>query len=176
MATAVAGASLGATALGGITSAVGSIFGGQSSAAMYNYQAGIAAMNAQIAKQTAAYDTAVGEVQAQQQGMKTRAQIGQTRAQQGASGLDVNSGSNVQVRASEAEIGAEDQALIRSNAAFNAYSAEVQAANDTAQGQVDTMAASNSQTAGLIGGFTSILGAAGSFGSKFTKFQGEGVI
>ena len=176
MAGAVAGASLGATALGGITGAVGSIFGGQSQSAMYSYQAGIAAMNAKIAQQNAAYETAVGETRAQESGMKTRAVIGATRAQQGASGLDVNSGTNVSVRASEAELGSFDQALIRSDAARKAYGQEVVAAQETAQSQLDTMAASNSQTAGMLGAFTSILGAGSSFGSKFMQFQGAGAI
>jgi hypothetical protein len=171
MAGAVAGASLGATALGGITGAVGSIFGGQSQSAMYQYQAGIAAMNAQIAKQNAAYETAVGETRAQESGMKTRAQIGSTRAQQGASGLDVNSGTNVSVRASEAELGNFEQSIIRSDAARRAYGQEVVAAQETAQSQVDMMAADNAKTAGLLGGFTSILGGASSFGSKYLQFQ-----
>jgi hypothetical protein len=175
MATAVAGVGLGATALGGITGAIGSVFGGQSQAAMYNYQSQIASINAQIAKQNASYDVAVGEVQAQQQGMKTRAQIGATRAQQGASGLDVNSGTNVSVRASEAEIGSEDQALIRSNASKAAYGDEVIAMQDTAQSSMDQMAASNSQTAGVLGAFTSILGAGGKFGSQFTQGQNQGL-
>jgi hypothetical protein len=176
MAGAVAGASLGATALGGITGAVGSIFGGQAQSSMYNYQAGIAAMNAQIAKQNAAYETAVGETRAQESGMKTRAQIGATRAQQGASGLDVNTGTNVSVRASEAELGSFEQGVIRSDAARKAYGQEVVAAQETAQSQLDQMAASNAKTAGLIGGFTSILGAGSSFGSKFLQFQGAGAI
>lgn len=176
MATAVAGVGLASTALGGVTGAIGSIFGGQSQSAMYQYQAQIAAMNAAIARQTAAYDTAVGEVQAQQSGMKTRAQIGQTRAQQGASGLDVNSGTNVNVRASEAELGAEDQALIRNNAARAAYGAEVTAVQDTAQSQLDTMAASTSQTAGMLGAFTSVLGSGASFSSSYLKAQQMGLV
>jgi multidrug resistance efflux pump len=175
MATAVAGAGLGATALGGVVGAVGSIFGGSAQSSAYNYQAQIAAMNAQIAKQNANYDLAVGEVQAQQQGMKTRAQIGATRAQQGASGLDVNSGTNVNVRSSEAEIGAEDQALIRNKAAYTAYGQEVTAAQDTAQAQLDQMSASNAQTAGMLGAATSILGAGGSFASQWTKANAAGV-
>lgn len=163
------------TAAGGGVSAFGSIMGGNANAAMYQYQAGIAQMNKKIADQNAAYETALGETQAQQSGMKTRAVIGATRAQQGASGLDVNTGSNVSVRASEAELGAEDQAMIRSNAAFRAYGDEVQAANFTAQSQVDTMAASYSQTAGEIGAFSSILGAGGSVSSKWMQASQLGI-
>lgn len=166
---------LGATAVGSITQAAGSIFGGLAGSAAYKYQAAIAQMNAKIAQQNAQYETAVGEVQAQQQGMKTRAEIGQTRATQGASGLDLNSGTAVSVRASEAELGAEDQAMIRSNAARRAYGQEVIAAQETAQGQLDTMAASTSQTAGEIGAFSSILGGVGSFSDKWLKAGQMGI-
>lgn len=167
--------SLGASALGGATSAFGSIMGGQSQAAMYNYQAGIAQINQQIMQQSADYATAAGEVSAQESGMKTRAQIGQTIAQQGAGGLAVGGGSNARVVSSELALGQEDQALIRSNAARQAYGYEVQGVQDTAQSQLDTMAASKSQTAGLLGAAGSILGAAGSVSSKWLQASQTGI-
>ena len=127
MAGPVAAIGLGSTVLGGITGAFGSIFGGQAQAGAYNYQAGIAEMNAQIARQNAAYETALGEQKAQESGLKTRAQISQTRATQGASGLDVNSGSGAEVRKSEFVLGDYDQSVIRNNAARRAYGFEVEA-------------------------------------------------
>jgi hypothetical protein len=169
-------AALAMSAAGAASGAAGSIFGGMAQSGMANYQSQIATINAQIAKQNAAYDVAVGETQAQQQGMKIRAQIGATRAQQGASGLDVNSGTNVSVRASEAEIGSYDQSLIRSNASKAAYGDEVISMQDTAQSQLDQMAASNYSTAGYIGAATSILGGAGSFGSKYLQMQKMGMV
>jgi hypothetical protein len=175
MAPAIAAIGLGSTVIGGITGAVGSIFGGQAQAGMYNYQAGIAQMNAQIAKQNAAYELAVGETQAQQSGMKTRAQISQTRAAQGAGGLDVGSGTNVKVRESELQLGQYDQALIRSNASRRAYGQEVIAAQETAQSNLDQFAAKTSITASYFGAASSILGAAGSFSSKWFAGQGSGL-
>jgi hypothetical protein len=158
---------IGASAAGGGVSALGSIFGGESQANMYNYQAGIQNLNAQIAKQNADYAVASGEVQAQESGMQTRAQIGQTKAQQGAGGLAVGGGSNARVVTSEAEIGQENQAIIRSNAARTAYGYEVQGTQATAQAGLDTMAASNATTAADISAFGSILGTAGSVSSKW---------
>lgn len=175
MAAPVAVAGIGMTALGGITQAFGAEQQGAAQAAMYNYQAGIAQMNAQIAKQNADYETALGEVQAQQQGMKTRAEIGETRAAQGAGGLDVNTGSNLAVRASEAELGAQDQAMIRSNAARRAYGQMVEAAQDTAQSNVDMMAASNAKQAADINAFSSILGAGSSVSSKWMQASSLGL-
>jgi hypothetical protein len=173
---AMATMSLGATAAGGITGAVGGLMKGSSESAMYGYQAGVAQLNAKIARQNAAYEVALGEQQAQTQGMKTRATISQTRANQGAGGLDVNSGSNVQVQSSEAELGSYDQALIRNNAARRAYGFEVKATEAEAQANLDTMAASTSRTAGYLDAFTSVLGSAASFGTKFSTLRGAGAI
>ena len=166
---------LAATVISGITSAAGAAYSGMSQAAAYNYQAGIAQMNAQIAKQNAAYETALGEVQAQQQGMKTRATISQTRAIQGASGLDVNTGSAASVRESEFQLGGYDQQVIRAGAARRAYGFEVEAVSDKAQANLDRMAADRSETAGMLKAFTSILGAGGSFASKWKQGQSTGM-
>ena len=171
----MAAPALALTALQGVTQAVGSIFGGMANQGMYNYQAQVAQMNAQIAKQNAAYEGALGEVQAQQQGMKTRAVISQTRATQGASGLDVNTGSSASVRSSELQLGQYDQAIIRSNAARRAYGFEVEAAGDIAQAGAYRAAGANSMTAGLLGAFTSILGAGGSFSSKWQQGKTSGM-
>lgn len=159
--------SLAASGTSGGISALGSIMGGQSQASMFQYQSGIAAMNAEIAKQNADYAVAAGEVSAQESGMRTRAQIGQTIATQGAGNLAVGQGSNARVVNSELALGQEDQALIRSNAAKQAYGYEVTAAQDTAQSQLDTQAASNAKTAGIISGIGSLLGTAGSVSSKW---------
>lgn len=167
--------SLGATALGSGVGAVGSIMGGQAQSGMYKYQAGIAQMNQQIAEQDADYSRSVGEVEAQQSGMKTRFQIGNIKAGQSGSGLDVNSGSAALVRKSQHEVGMEDQAVIRSNAAKRAYGYEVEAAQQTAQGQVYKMAAEKSETAGTIGAITSILGGASSVSGKWLQAKQVGI-
>lgn len=167
---------IGSTVLGAATSAAGAYSSGQSQGAMYQYQAGIAAMNSQIAKQNADYAIAAGEVSAQESGMKTRAQIGTTIAQQGAGGLAVGSGSNARVVTSERAIGQEDQALIRSNAAKQAYGFEVQAAQDTAQGQLYSAASTNAKTAGDINAVGSFLSGAGSVSSKWLQASQTGAL
>src|SRR5262252_10255297 len=169
MADPITAIGLGSSIAGGITGAIGSVTQGNANAAMYNYQANLALVNAQIAKQNAAYELALGETQAQMSGMKTRAVISQTRATQGAGGLDVNSGTNVKVRESELQVGQFDEAMIRNNASRRAYGQEIQAFEDTAQSQLDQYAASNAKTAGEIGAASSILGGVGSFASKWTQ-------
>ena len=166
---------MGAVAAGGITSAIGNVFQGQATSQSYQYQAQIAQINSQVAKQNAAYATEVGEVDAQQSGMQTRAQIGQTKAIQGSSGLDVNTGSGAAVRTSEAEIGVENQNIIRANAAKQAYGYEVNAAQFTNQASLDIASGANAVTAGKIGAFSSILGGVGSVASKWSQASTAGM-
>jgi len=171
----LAGVSLGATAIGGGVGALGSLMGGQAQKNAYGYQAAVAQMNAKIANANAEHAVQVGEKEAQISGMQTRAQIGETKAIQSGTNLDVNKGSAVDVRASEADIGKDNEMTIRSNAAWTAYGYKVEAAKDTAQANLDMMAGENSQKSGLLGAFTSLLGGAGSVSGKWLEYQRQGI-
>lgn len=166
---------IGSTLAAGAASAGGSILGGIAGQGQANYQAGVAKINANIAKQNADYSRAVGEQQAELSGMKTRAQIGSTKVAQAAHGIDINSGSAALVRGSEAEIGQFDQAVIRSNAAKRAYGYEVEAMNDTAQSKLYTAAGQGAMTQGVIGAAGSILGTAGSVAGKWLDASRLGI-
>jgi hypothetical protein len=167
--TMIAVGGMAATAIGGLVGAMGSSYTGQAQAAAYNYKAGLATVNSQIAKQNADYEIATGEVEAQQSGMKTREMVGQEKAIAGASGLDVNTGSKAAVVQSTEEIGGENQAVIRSNAARRAYGYDVQALQFEAESQLDKGAATMAKTAGDIGAVSTILGTMGSLGSKYIQ-------
>lgn len=173
--TQVGGAGIGASAGGSLLGAFGSIFTGKAQSNQASYQAGIAQINKQIALKNAEYERNVGEVQAQQSGMKTRSEIGQTKAIQASSGFDVNKGSNVDVRSSEALIGKENVDVIRSNAARRAYGYEVEAVQDEAQSNIYKMAGANAKTAGGIGAIGSILGGASSVSSKWLQGNQTGL-
>ena len=160
---------IGSAAAGGLTSAIGSLFSGQAQSNMYKYQAGVATANAAIAKQDAAYAIASGEVEAQQSGMKTRFQEGATKVGIAAGNIDTSTGSAGKVIASETEIGQENEAVIRANAAKKAYGFEVGAAEDVAQAGAYTVAGETSVTAGDIGAVSSVLGAAGNVSSKWLQ-------
>jgi hypothetical protein len=166
---------LGMAAAGSIVSAYGNYEAGQAGAAQANYKSGVALMNQQIAQQNANYALYAGEVQAQQQGMKVRSQIAETRAEQGAGGLDVGSGSNVAVRTSEYNIGQQDISMIRSNAAKRAYGYEVEGVQYGAESTLDQYAAKQSKTAGTIAAIGSLLGGASSVSSKWTEGQKTGM-
>lgn len=168
-------ASIAATVIGGGMSAVGAAQGGAASKASYTYQSQVAANNKIIADRNAEYAIAAGETEAQMMGMKTKAQIGQTLATQGAKGLDVNSGSPLAVRESEAEIGSFNEMMIRHNAGRQAYGAKIEGMNAENQGRVATAAGNQASRAGQIGALSSIVGSAASVSSKWLGYSRAGV-
>ena len=167
--------SIGSSIFGAGTSAVGASMSASANAQSYQYQAQIAKVNSQLATQNAAWAFQTGENKASVSGAQTRQTIGQTKAAQGASNLAVNSGSNLAVQQSEDELGQRSQSTIRGNAAQQAYSYQTQAYADTLQGQLDTTAASNAQTAGSIGVATSLLSGTSSVADKYLAGKQTGL-
>lgn len=135
------------------------------------YQAQVAENNAKIANTNAELETQSGEIQAANNEMKTRSKVGTTMAQQGASGVDVNSGSSVGVRAGESELGMLDSLTIRSNAARRAYGYQVAATGDTAQSGLLTTESQQIKEAAPWQAGASLLSSASSVGGKFASFQ-----
>jgi hypothetical protein len=160
---------MGATAGGSLLSAFGSLSSGISNQSMYNYQSGIAKLNQQIDLQNAEFATQQGEQQSQQFGLKAGAQMGQIKVAQASSGFDVRSGSNAQVRSSQANLNTLDMNVIRSNAAKTAYGYTEQASVAGAQAQLYSMSGANALAAGAIGFGSSILGGIGSVSSEWLK-------
>ena len=160
---------MGVTAAGGAVGAFGALKTGEAQSNMYTYQAGVARVNAAVAKQDAQYATAAGEVEATNSGLRTRAEVGSTRAGMAAGNVDVNTGSGARVLKSETEIGQENQATIRANAAKRAYGFDVKAASDTASAGALDIAATTSKESGDINAISTILGTAGSVSSKWLQ-------
>lgn len=169
MAGPLAGIGIGATLIGGVTSAVGALGTGASQQAMYNYQAGVAQLNSKIALQNADYAQTAGDTAGYQSGLKTGAVVGQQKADQGASGLDVNSGSAAAVRTSTTNLGQYDQDLIATNYAKKAYGYEVESATQTAAAGADVIAGNNAVTASDISAAGTVLGTVGSVSSKWLQ-------
>ena len=165
----LAGVGLGSSLVGGFASAFGSEYSGKAAAGMYNYQAGVAQTNAALAAQDAVYAESAGEVEAQTSGMRTRAQVGQTRVDFAAGNIDASRGTASKVLSSETEIGQFEQAQIRQNAAYRAYGFNVKGAEDVAQAGAYKTAAATSLVSGDIGAVSSILGGVGSVSSKWSQ-------
>lgn len=156
---------------GSAISAAGQVEAGQAGAASASYRSQVALNNAEIAKRNAVQDIQSGEIAAVNQGLKTRTAVGNEKAQQGASGIDVNTGSAVGVRAGTAEMGMLDALTIRSNAAKQAYGQKVAETSDIAQSQLDTMEGEQAQTAGEIGAAGTLLSGASTVGGNYMRFQ-----
>lgn len=151
--------------------AFGAIKQSEAASSAADYSSQIAANNAKIANQNAAFQGAEGEANAAAQEMRTRAKVGAITAAQGASGIDVNKGSAVDVREGTAELGQLDAMTIRSNAARAAYGFQTQSTGDTAQSQLDKSTAKNDTTAGYITGAGTLLSSAGSAALNYANFQ-----
>lgn len=146
--------------------ALGSIAGGYAQSASDKANAKIAENNASVATQNATYAGEEGEANAGTQGQKTRQTAGAIKANQGASGVDVNTGSNANVQGSQAMLGQLDMMNIRANAARQAYGYETQATNFENQASIDKAAGKNAVTAGYIKGITGAAAAAASAGQS----------
>lgn len=167
--TAVGTVGLGTSLAGGIFSAFGASQTAKANSQMYAYQARIAKINSDIDKQNADYARNKGEIDATQYGVKAAQQMGHIRAAQGASGLDVNSGSNADVQSSQRKVTSLDLNQIRSNAAKTAYDYDVQSQMDLNQSGIYSAASSNASRAGTLNMLGSIIGTAGSVSSKWLQ-------
>ena len=162
---------MGASAGAGIAGAFGSLFGGQAQSDQLSYQAGVAKMNQQIAKQNADYSKYVGEVEAQRVGMEGRSRIGSITAAKGASGVEVGSGSAQDVIGSQLDITQHDEATTRANAARKAYGHEMEGFEQGEQAKLLEKGAKNTKTASYINAASSLLGGASSVASKWSTYK-----
>lgn len=145
------------------------LLGGKSSSKTYMYQAGVAEVNKKIALQNADFARETGEKEAQSFGTKVAYRRGDIKVNQAASGLNVNSGSNLEVQRSQELTDATDMATIRDSAARRAYGFETEAASQDAQSKAYKSAAKNAKTSGFIGAMTSLVGGATSVADKWTQ-------
>lgn len=164
---------MGSIVTGGLQS-YGQLFEGNAQADAAKYNAYIQRQNAAIATTNQNIASQSGAEQASLSEQRTRATSGAIQANQGASGVDVNSGSAVDTRQSAAEIGELDALTIRSNATREAYGYENQAVSDTAQANLDTAEAKNDITASEIGATGTFIGAQDKAAANFLSFQMSG--
>jgi hypothetical protein len=68
-------------------------------------------------------------------------------------------------------LGMQDALNVRYNAARTAYGYETQSQSQSQQAQLDSMAASNASTAGMIGGAGTMLTGVGSAGAKWAGYN-----
>lgn len=143
----------------------------QAQKASANYNAEVAAQNAELANKNASLAGAAGAAQVEQEELKNRSKIGGIIAQQGASGVDVNSGSSLDVQSSSRDLGELNALTVRSNAVKQAYSYQTQAAGYGAESGLQSYQASTAGTAGDIASTGTAIGGVGTAATNYAKFQ-----
>lgn len=143
----------------------------QAEAQAAEYNAQVNQMNSQVAKKNSEISAQVGEAQMGIAGQKGRAQFGDIQASQGASGIDPNSGSAVDVRRSAASLAQMDAMTVRRNAILEAHGYDTQSASFKAQAGLDKMAAKNDIKAGNLAAFSSLLGGASGAGDVYRQWK-----
>jgi hypothetical protein len=158
-------AGVGVAAIAGTAiSAYGAYSAGQAQSANAKYQAQVAKNNQTIANQNADYATQAGQEQATEASQKARAQGASLKAAQAANGLDINTGSAVDVQESQRETGTLNTATVLNNAMLRAYGYRTQGVNYGAQATLDTTEAGQASTAGDLSALGTLAGGAKSSG------------
>jgi hypothetical protein len=166
--------------IGTLASTVVGMMGAQAQAdaasAQANYQAAVARNNAVIAEQNAQQSINVGEANSEKQDTKTAATVGSIKAAQAANGIDVNSGSPLDVRTSQEQLGRLDTLTIMNDAMQKAYDFRAQKTNFLAEAQLQSSKAQYAQEAGGLNVASSLIGGISSFSSKWTNYQMSGIM
>lgn len=165
----IAAAGLAVAAVGTAIAGYSAVQSGAAQSAAASYQAQVAQNNATIASYNANAATAEGNQQLQAAQEQAAQHQGMIRAVMGAGGVDLNSGSALRNQVGVAQVDAVNQATITSNAARAAWNFTNEGANYDASSQLETMQANQASTAGLMGGFSSMLSGAGAFASGYSK-------
>lgn len=136
-------ASMVLTAIGGIQQA-----SAQRAAASAEAQA--ADQNARVAQQQAEQARQIGNIEEERQLRRVRAALGAQRAALAANGLDINTGSALDLQAETAGFGAADALNLRANALRQAWGFEVDATNSKNRARAARAQGRNSAMGTLI--------------------------
>lgn len=128
---------------------VSSVQSANAQKAQYNYQAQVAKKNAEIAQNNADQKRQEGIEEARQQRMKTLRTIGSQQAAMAANGIDISSGTALDVVEDTAAIGELDALTTRYNYETQAVGFEQQASNFNNQANLDTFAGQNAYKSGM---------------------------
>lgn len=161
---------MGLALVGAAIGAAGTIVSGVSASNAQKYQAQVAENNAAIARQNAEYAMQAGHAETEKTSLKGAANLSNIKAGQAASGVDINSGSAVDVQASQRETNKLDSETTLNNAQLKAYGYRTQETGFKAEAQLNRAAA----TSTLIGtGFSAAGGLLGSASSLSPSWSGS---
>jgi len=175
-ASTIAYASIAATAVSATTSIVASQQQAAAQSRQAAYQAQVAENNAVIARNNAKSASEKGQSDAAAVGLRNRAVLGQIVAAEAAGGVDVNTGSNVDVQKSQRVSGIEDVSQTEHNAFLQAYGYQSQATGYTASAGLGREAAADATALAPVSALSTAAGGLSSVGSKYTQFKQNGAI
>jgi hypothetical protein len=153
---------------GAATTAVSTVAGGIATQNAANYQAAVANNNEIVAKQNAVHAEQAGEVAAESQSLKGAAELGKVKVAQAANGIDVNSGSALDVQEGERETNQLDTETVFQNNIMQAYGYRVNAENFQSEAQLDTAKADEAVPASVLSATGGLLSSASSIGGKWS--------
>lgn len=164
-----------ALAVGGaVVSAAGSLSSGDAAQQRANYQAQVYRNNAIIDQQNQNWAISAGQAKENIQDMRTRATVGNIVARQGASGVEVGTGSNKAVTDAAGALGALDAMTIRSNTAREAYGYDVKKQSDLTSAEMKVREGEDAKTASYFSAASSLISGASSAFGKYASWQNAG--
>lgn len=172
----LAAPALAVTAIGTAVSSYSAVSNANAQKAAAEYNSEVQQNNAAIASMNANSAIQQGNQQLQAAQEQAAQHQGMIRAVMGAGGIDLNSGSALRNQEGVAEVDQLNEATIVNNAARSAWNYRNQGADYSAQANLDTMQASQSETSGLLSGFGSLLSGAGQFGTRWVNFTKNGAL
>lgn len=167
----LAAASIAATVVGAGVSYMGAQQAAQASAAQQSYNAEVAANNQVTANAAAVTAQQQGAVQAQEKAFATAQLEGRQKAGLAANGVDVNSGSAVDLLSDTAAAGELDQLTITNNAARTAVGFQNQGIGYQNQATLDEASSADALQGGALKADASIIQGAGSVASTWYNTQ-----
>ncbi len=172
---AASGMGLAATIGSSVLGAVGGIMQGVAAKQSGDYQAAVARNNATMARQAADIESAKGAQDAQAQDQKNKALQGAQVAALAASGVDITSGSPLDLQESSAKVGRLDTLTTRYNSDKRTNALQNQALQFDAEADVQKAKGNYGLLGGFISAESSILGGVSSFSDKWTAYKKAGV-
>lgn len=173
-ATTAAYVSIGSALASAAVGTFGAIQQGNAAKNAAEYQAAVDRNNQQVAAWQAADALERGQEAERQQRLRAQSALGSQKAAMAANGLDLTSGSPLDILGDTAMYGELDALTIRSNAEREAYGYRVQSQNFSTNAQLSQMRGSAAQTAGMIGAGSTLLTGAGQAAGTWAKFGGTG--
>jgi hypothetical protein len=172
----LAGAATAATVASGAIGAYGAIQSGQAQKKQARYQAGVERNNATIAGWQAQDATQRGQIEEQRQRLATARLKSSQRAAFGSNGVEIDSGSPLDVLMDTAQLGELDALTIRSNAEREAYGFRSQSGNLMAQAGLTQMAGRSAQQASFVSAGSTLLSTAGTTYDRYATYKKYGMV